>query len=330
MLLPDGRGLFIGATGRTAIYTPSGSTAQGSWVQGPNIPNDPSGNPQGGVDAPAAMMVDGRILCAVSRAPFVDGMNNNQIFNPPTRFYEYIYNPGGIGSFTAALATPTGGVENVACFQTTMLDLPDGTVLYANSSNRLYTYTPTGAPIAAGKPTITSLTANSNGSYHLVGTKLNGISAGAAYGDDAQMDSNYPLVRLTAANGDILYARTVFWSSTGVSTGNTPVSTEFTLPGSVFTGGATSYSLVVVANGFSSDAVTFTGPVWVDFNYGGFLQFGTFNFPYKTLAQGVAAAPAGGTVFMKGPASSSETFTVPPISKPVTLISIGGAATIGQ
>ena len=126
-----------------------------------------------------------------------DGMGNNQIFNPPTRFYEYTYDPaGGVGSFSQALTTPSGGTENIACYQATMLDLPDGTVLYSNATNQLYTYTPVGSPLPAGKPTITSITGNADGSYHLVGTKLNGISAGAAYGDDAQMDSNYPLVRL--------------------------------------------------------------------------------------------------------------------------------------
>ena len=45
--------------------------------------------------------------------------------------------------------------------------------------------------------------------------------------------------------------------------------------------------------------MSFNGPVWVDFNYGGFLQFGTFVFPDKTLALGVSTVPAGGTINIK-------------------------------
>lgn len=333
LLLPNGKALFLGGDNTTALYTPSGNNNPGSWVQGPNIPNvrNSSGTfvPAGAPDAGAAMMVNGRILCAFSPQMFANPTPPPaNIFPTPTSFA--IYDP--VANSFATINGPTGATVNVPAYQNLMLVLPDGTVLYANWGNQLYTYAPdtAPAPLAAGKPTITGITANSNGSYHLTGTKLNGISEGASYGDDAQMDSNYPIVRLTASNGDVLYARTLFWSSTGVSTGNTPVSTEFTLPGSVFLGGGDTYSLVVVANGISSDPVSFTSPVWVDFNYGGVFRFGTFDFPYRTLAQGVAAVPSGGTIFMKGPRSSSETFTVPPISKPMTLISIGGAATIGQ
>ena len=84
---------------------------------------------------------------------------------------------------------------------------------------------------------------------------LNGISEGAAYGDDAQMNSNYPLIRMTNAVGNVYYARTFNWSSTGVMTGSAPESTDFTVPAGLPVG---TYSLVVVANGISSDPVTFT------------------------------------------------------------------------
>ncbi|NOU08308.1 MAG: M48 family metalloprotease, partial [Hyphomicrobiaceae bacterium] len=40
---------------------------------------------------------------------------------------------------------------------------------------------------------------------------------GAAYGDDWQMSTNYPLVRLTSGGGTVYYARTFNWSSTGVA-----------------------------------------------------------------------------------------------------------------
>ena len=40
---------------------------------------------------------------------------------------------------------------------------------------------PDGATLIAGKPVIAGITRNADGSYHLAGTQLNGISEGAAY-----------------------------------------------------------------------------------------------------------------------------------------------------
>ena len=68
-----------------------------------------------------------------------------------------------------------------------------------------------------------------------------------------------------------------------------------------------------------------TGVVWVDFNYAG-AENGTFDEPYNTLAEGVAAANAGDTICIK-PGSSPETIT---ITKAVTLRACGGPATIGK
>jgi hypothetical protein len=39
---------------------------------------------------------------------------------------------------------------------TSMLDLPDGTVLYSDNSSQLSVYQPDGYPLAAGKPALTS------------------------------------------------------------------------------------------------------------------------------------------------------------------------------
>ena len=239
LLLPDGRAFFLGATGHTALYTPTGTTSPGTWAAGPDIPNG-----QGASDAPAAMMVNGRILCAVGPA---------QTFNSPTRFYDY--NPV-LNSFTSVKG-PTWHTYPTAAYVNRMLDLPDGSVLFSSFSAQLYVYHADGSPLAAAKPTIRSITQNPDGSYLLTGTLLNGISVGAVYGDDAQMNSNYPLVRLTDSADNVYYARTYNWSSTGVMTGNTPLSTQFALPGGLPAG---TYSLVVVANGISSDPVSFFTP----------------------------------------------------------------------
>lgn len=237
-LLPNGKAFFLGSTGHTAIYTPSGTTSPGIWIAGPDIPNS-----QGTPDAGAAMMVNGKILCAVSPIP-----TSGNHFPSPTSFYEYDY---ASNSFTQVNG-PTGLTEPHSSYRSLMLDLPDGSVLYTSFTNQLYIYRPDGAPLTAGKPSITNITRNGDGSYHLVGTLFNGISEGAAYGDDAQMATNYPIVRLTSFTLHVYYARTYSWSSTSVMTGDNPVTTEFTLPGLL---PIDNYSVVVVANGIASDPV---------------------------------------------------------------------------
>ncbi len=238
ILLADGRAFFLGGTGHTALYTPTGTTNAGAWTAGPDLPNG-----QGTPDAPAAMMVNGKILCATGLA---------QTFNPSESFYEY----DPVANAFTQTSAPDGSSALAFAYPyaTTMLDLPDGTVLFCDLDLQLYVYQPDGSPLASGKPAISSITLNADGSYHLTGTKFNGISEGAAFGDDDQMDSNYPLVRLTNSVGNVFYARTYNWSNTGVMTGNTPVTTEFSLPPGLPLG---QYSLVVVANGNSSDPVAF-------------------------------------------------------------------------
>ena len=230
-LLPSGKVFFLGGLGHTAIYTPSGNTNAGSWSQGADIP--------GGLvtqDAPAAMMVNGKILCAVTPAA-----NHQQIY-----FYEY--DPVA-NAFSQLVSSDSTVISDATC----MLDLPDGTVLYSEVSTQLRVYHPDGSPVAAGKPVLTSIASNGNGSFHLTGTGLNGISEGAGFGDDNQMGSNYPLVRFTDGSGNVYYGRTFNWSSTGVMTGTNIVSAEFTLPAGLPAG---SY-LEVVANGIASDSVAF-------------------------------------------------------------------------
>jgi hypothetical protein len=244
-LLPNGKAFYIGGNTNTAIYTPGATvTSAGTWVAGP--PMVFGANQLGAVDAPAAMMVNGKILCDLGP---VGG------FNGPCSFYEYDYLSN---SFTQVTAPGGGSTYNSVPYANSMLDLPDGTVLFIGGQNSksLYIYTPDGTPLAAGKPVINSVTENADGSYHLIGVGLNGITVGAAYGDDEQMNSNYPLVRMTNnATGNIYYARTFRWSSTSVQTGNRVLTTEFTLPQGLPAG---SYSLVAEANGNASAPRSFT------------------------------------------------------------------------
>jgi hypothetical protein len=82
------------------------------------------------------------------------------------------------------------------------------------------------------------------------GTQFNGLTQGAMYGDDAQMATNYPLVRITnAKTKQVVYCKTHNHSTMGVATGSTIVSTEFDIPSTIGTGAS---QLVVVANGIPS------------------------------------------------------------------------------
>jgi hypothetical protein len=305
LLLADGRALFLGGTGHTALYTPSGDITPGSWAAGPDIPNG-----QGTSDAPAAMMVNGRAFCVVGPAASA---------NPPASFYEY--DPVA-NSFTRVNG-PTGATDNVRPQDITLLDLPDGTVLFSDYSTTLYVYRPDGAPLSAGQPAIASVTPNPDGSYHLTGTLLNGISEGAAFGDDLQMDSNYPLVRLSDSAGNLYYARTYNWSSTGVMTGANPETTEFTLPGGLPAG---TYSLVVVANGNSSDPVSFNADALRLSPLAGFAASGSVGGSFTPQSQQLLLTNAGAAVLTWTAASTALWLSVLPTGG--TLTPGGPAATV--
>ena len=185
LLLPDGRVFYLGATGNTAYYTPSTN----SWTAGPVIP--------GGLvpdDAPAANLPDGDILFTAD-TPLYQGPTHLFEFNPTTNVYT---------DLTSQL--PADYLSGPA-YVDRMLVLPTGQVLFNNGSSQLYVFTPSLGPLAVGVPAITGISENPDGSFLLSGTLLNGISEGAYYGDDAQMSSNYPIVRLTDAELTMSFTR---------------------------------------------------------------------------------------------------------------------------
>ena len=243
--LPNGKVFQVGATVNTAIYTPGSTlTAAGTWVAGPQMIFGTNG--LGGVDAPGAEMITGNVLVCI-------GPTNG--FSSPCSFYEYNYISNNFTQENAPGGGTTFGAS--APFGTSMLCLPDGTVLFfsGQGSTALYVYTPSGAPLAAGKPSISSIAQNADGSFLLTGVGLNGITGGAAYGDDWQMDTSYPLVRMTNSSTSITYyARTYNWSSTTIQNPN-PVTTDFVLPTNLPAG---TYSLVASVMGNTSSPYTFT------------------------------------------------------------------------
>lgn len=235
LLLPDGRVFQIGGNNHTALYTPPpGGVGPGSWAAGPDIPGGFGAN-----DAPAAMLPNGKVLFCVGPQPN---------FDVPTQIYEY--DPTApVGSSLTDVTPSDPDLSNTYPFVNRMLMLPTGQVLFADSSSQLAVYTPDGGPLNAWRPTVSNVVNNSPRNYTLTGTQLNGLSQGASYGDDAEMDTNYPIVQLTAPNGNVYYARTYNWSSTGVATGNTVVTTRFETPlGLPFA----TYQLRVIASGIAS------------------------------------------------------------------------------
>jgi regulation of enolase protein 1 (concanavalin A-like superfamily) len=236
-LLPNGKVIYFGTGSTTEIYTPSGTASPGSWSAGPTLPAG-----IGQDDAPAAVLPDGNVLFCVGPIDSYSG---------PTTFDVYNYLTNTISS-----ATPVPTVTGPA-YINRFLDLPNGTTLISSTSNAVYDYSDGGTALTAPTPTITSIVHNTDGSYLLTGTQLNGNSEGAYYGDDAQMSSNYPIVRLTSSTGTVYFATTYNWSSDGVQTGSTPVTTNFKLPAGLPAG---TYTLNVMVNGFISANATLTTP----------------------------------------------------------------------
>ena len=235
-LLPDGRAFFVGANGNTAIYTPSTNT----WVAGPALPAG-----IGADSTPGVMLLNGHFLFAAD-TPGVDSFGKH-IANGPTYFFDFDPVTNSISD-----VTPAGLLNNSISGPASnlrMLALPNGQVLLSNQTTGvIWTFSPTGNPQPAWKPTVTGITANAT-SFTLSGTQLDGISSGASFGSGAEMASNYPIVSLTSSSGAFSYARTQNWTP-GVETGGAVVSTQFTMP----TGfGPGVYLLSTSASGITSD-----------------------------------------------------------------------------
>jgi hypothetical protein len=239
LLLPDGRVFQIGADGNTALYDSTTNT----WAAGPTVPGM-----QGADDAPGVILPNGHVMFAV----------DTPLFNTPTTFYDYDPDTNSLTN-----VTPTGTLgtllANSVAQEFKFVALPNGDVLMSGDSNFLWEFTPDGVPNDAWRPTITSITPNGGATFTIAGTQLNGLSAGSSFGDDSEMDSNFPIVQLTNdATGQVFYARTFNWTPS-VATGNAQVTAQFTLPAGL---PQTAYSLRVVTNGIASaPAILVNAPV---------------------------------------------------------------------
>jgi len=240
--LCDGRIFAIGATGHTALYTPSTNT----WAAGPDIIGTLGGSPAlfGADDAPAAVLPNCHVLFAADAGP------TRRTFAPPTQLFDF--DPDADTISPIAPPIPDVNLNGQSAFVTRMLILPTGQVLFSDGSFRLWVYTPDGAPPQRLRPRIEGVKYNGGGVFTLTGQQLNGQNAGSNYGDDVESDENYPIVRLIDRAGNVFYARTTNWSTTEVATGVVRETVNFTLHPGMVPG---LYRLVVSGAGISSTPV---------------------------------------------------------------------------
>lgn len=247
VVLPDGRVFCTGATGATALYTQGPSpTDPGTWAAGPKFPNDSTGQPMQAKDAPACLLPNGRVLCAIG--PAASGGS----YGSPTTLVEY--DPRSNRFIDVPTPANCGGYP----YDHRMLLLPSGQVLLSASTSDIEVYTPSGEPEEDWRPVITSYPAQVRvkQTYTISGRQLNGLSQAVSYGDDATMATNYPIVKLRSdVDGNDYYCRTFDHSTMGIATGHAVVSTSFKVPVTVPTGKA---DLVVIANGIASEPVDVT------------------------------------------------------------------------
>ena len=262
ILLPDGRLFAIGGTGQTALYTPppAGSDPKmtpGTWLPGPSFPPDTSA---GSVwptltasDAPAVLQTNGKVLLAAGNLfEISEGIPGSaDYFSRNMTFLEYDPVAETIVPFPALPFSPADGPQTQYAH---LLLVPTGQIFLTTQINVIYIYTPDAAsntPADSWRPVITSCPTNlvNGDSYTLTGTQLNGLSQAVSYGDDAQMATNYPLVRLSNETGTVRYMPTSNFSTMGVATGTDPVTADFLVtkvdPGP--------WQLTVIANGIASE-----------------------------------------------------------------------------
>jgi hypothetical protein len=253
VLRPDGTVFATGASfttspAHTAFYHTSTSDPDyATWTAGPDFPLDPSGNGLGITDGAGALLPNGNVLVGAAVG-----------FGPPTYFYEFTTTNQWVPVPAPANA------QHVLSQQVHLLVLPTGQVMYTDQSQdvEIYTpanqtYAPSWAPQIPNCGSICFVTIHTSQTNFISGTGFNGMSQGAMFGDNAQMATNYPLVRITVfvpcpkvCPSLVYYCRTHDHSSMGVATGNLPVSTSFDCPNVPID---TSGLLQIVANGIPSN-----------------------------------------------------------------------------
>jgi hypothetical protein len=238
LLRPDGTAFQVGANGHTAVYEPDHDPATpGNWMAGPDFPDNPPGQSLKANDAPGCVLPNGHVLCVVGTAPNSGGYAQNG------QFFEFD------GKLLDPAPAPANAGGNV--YDGRMLVTPTGQVLFSAGSPAMQIYSPVGEPDDEWRPHIAEHPRDlqPGHSYLVHGERFNGMTQAVAYGDDATMATNYPIVRLVSEDGHVHYCRTFDHSTMAVATRHRRVHTSFTVPVGLPHG---RYDLRVVANGIAS------------------------------------------------------------------------------
>jgi hypothetical protein len=223
ILRPDGTVFATGSysnggsgPGHTAVYHPT----SGKWTVGPDFPNSDNAG-----DSLAVLLPNGNVL----------------VLGDSGTLYQF--------DGTNLTRDPVGGAQPI-------LVLPTGQVICEGFSVEVYnpkgTYDPSWAPVITSSPK----TVTRGSTYKISGQQFNGLSQAAAFGDEDETATNYPLVRITnKATKHVFYAKTHDHSTMGVATGTATVFTNFDVPAGAETGAST---VEVVANGIPSKKVNIT------------------------------------------------------------------------
>jgi len=243
VLRADGTVFYTGSNtcpngiANTAIY----NSYSGRWTPGPVFPVVDGITDINIADGPASWEPNDKVLMMASPG----------FGPPPSVFFEWDGR-----QLTQVAGPPNAPID--ASFYGNMLVLPTGQILLTDFSDDIEIYTPTVsrndqeeqeiAPIVFQVPQ----TLHRGGSYEVSGIRFNGVTQGAAYGDDVQAATNFPLVRITnLKTSHVFYARTHDHSSMAVAS-NALVNTHFDLSKMQETGASI---LQVVANGIASAPV---------------------------------------------------------------------------
>jgi len=220
---------------------PSTAILQVGWkAQGTGIPSNAFIT---SVDSASQVHINNAATATITN----DSIQWGGIFSNPVQIFDFDSATNTISPVSPSISDPI--LATTSAFVTRMLVLPTGQVLFSDSSRQLWIYTPDGGPDEAARPIIDTITYDGRGVFTLTGRQLNGQSAGSSYGDDAESDENYPIVRLVRA-GIVYYGRTSNWSNTGVATGDVTETVNFTLPAQLTTPG--DYSVEVIGAGIAS------------------------------------------------------------------------------
>lgn len=249
----DGTVWVAGATGHSAVF----DTHSKTWAIGPDFPLD-AGKQLDVADGPGVLLPNGKVLTAASPGDYM----------PPSHFFEFD------GTALTEVAAPPNAPSDPS-YVVNFLVLPTGQILTTDFTSDVQIYTPAPANTDAYAPIIESLptlvdgvaaretphgpgvplpltTLHHGRTYEVWIQRMNGLSQGSYYGDDAQGSSNYPLVRLTnMATGHVAFARTHDHSTQAIGP-DVEGTTHFDIPASVERGAST---MQVVTNGIASPAV---------------------------------------------------------------------------